>query len=112
MWKIWFLPTAINNLELYIERYREYFVMLYQGGGIWSEESIIEAHYSSSRDLYRAISEYIKIRMTSDILPFEELMNGMKKSVIFVRDRIIFLEYKEDTDLKLRIIHTITIQYK
>lgn len=112
MWKYVFDIQAQKDFDSYIVWYKNIFEKLYTDTGIWSEVYIVNAYEEEIRNLEKDISDRIKERFTSEILPYKVLPNWRKQSAIFVRDRAVFLEYSDDEIKNTRIIYTLKVIYQ
>jgi hypothetical protein len=112
MWHVFLSAAAEQTLEEYIVAYRNIFEQLYDDSGIWSEDYIIETHVTESKNLKNDILEHIDKRFVSDFLPFKNINSSVRESVIFVRNRIIFIEYIFHEEEKIRYIEKLRILYK
>lgn len=83
---------------------------MYSDTGLWNEEYIIDEYVEKAWVLHRTIFQTLHKKLQSEILPYETLPSGLRKSVFTIENRRLEVVYTEHTDE--RIVEDIQIQYR
>ncbi len=87
-----------------------HYFKLYSDTGIWSEAMILSEYEEKFSILIDTIIDLLTSKMSSEILPYEILPSGLRKSVFTIENRRLKVTYTEHEDE--RIIEDIQIQYR
>ena len=66
MYKVIFSPVSTQSLEMYISRYREYYLTLYGDTGIWSQDQIIHSYILESTKRKEEIIQIIVQKLSQE----------------------------------------------
>lgn len=107
--KVVFSSDALETIDIYCWRLRDFYVSLYTDTGIWAEDVIIHDYRKKSEFLVEMIIDSLTAKASTDILPFE-VYGNRKKSTFHIEHRRVEILYEEKDET--RIIREISIQYK
>lgn len=112
MWNIAFSTESRQAIKSYIRNYQEYFLSRFSDTGMWWEEVIQQNYIQEATALRDNLYRHISTAMKRDLIGYESSEGDIRTTATFLERRILFIEYREDTENKIRYILSLKIVYR
>lgn len=107
MYKVFFKDEVSKYILNYFENYRKYYEDLFEDSWIWSEDQIIKWYIDESLNRHNELKS-----MIIDTLKDEKILWVKNNYSIILkwRTKYLFIDFKEDADLRERYVVSISIR--
>lgn len=110
--KLLFSAQALADLQRFIRYYEEAFFELYRDSGVWNEDVIIQSYRESAQKLYLTVLHEIETRLVRGKVLGRKSKSGFFELCVYVGDRLVIVDYTDETARKIRKVESIAIDRK
>jgi hypothetical protein len=107
MYKVFFSKESSHYILSYFENYRRYYEGLFEDSWIWSESKIIKTYIDESLNRHNELKNLIIKFLKEENILWRKKDNHI---IISWRTKYLFIDFRENNDLKERFVVSISIR--